>query len=100
MSDALMQERYLIRSRWDIMAKVLDVAKSPLPKTRIMYGANLSFRQLEKYLEFLLDVGLLTVSEERQSKVKKLFVTTEKGLSFLEAYRTLGEIVGEKKKRS
>ena len=89
-----------LRSMWDIMAKILNVAKSPESKTHIMYGANLSFRQLDRYMELLLDKGLLNVSEERQSKVKKVFVTTDKGFSFLEAYRTLREIVGKQKRRS
>jgi predicted transcriptional regulator len=80
------------------MAGILRVAKSSESKTHIMYGANLSFRQLERYLELLLDRGLLRVSEERRSKATKLFVTTDKGLSFLEAYRRLEEIVREKKR--
>lgn len=78
------------------MAEVLRVAKSPECKTHIMYGANLSFRQLDRYLELLFDRGLLRALEESHSKAKKLFVTTEKGVSFLEAYRRLEKIVGEK----
>ncbi len=80
------------------MARVLSVAKSPESKTHIMYGANLSFRQLESYLELLTDRGLLRVSEEKQSKATKLFVTTRKGLSFLEAYQRLEETIREKKR--
>jgi len=49
----------LQRGRWDIMASVLRVARSPKSRTHIMYGANLSFRQLERYMELLLDKGLL-----------------------------------------
>jgi len=75
------------------MASVLQVAKSPESKTHIMYGANLSFRQLERYLEFLVDRELLRVLEERRSKVTKLFVTTDSGVSFLETYHKLEEIV-------
>lgn len=85
------------RSQWDIMAKVLRVAKSPESKTHIMYGANLSFRQLESYLKLLLDRGLLRVSEEKHSKAAKLFVTTDDGVTFLKAYRRLEEIVKEKR---
>jgi len=62
-----------------------------------MYGANLSFRQLKRYLKLLVDGGFLSVSEERRSKVTKLFVTTDDGVSFLEAYRRLEEIVKGKK---
>ena len=79
------------------MASVLQVARSPESKTHIMYGANLSFRQLERYLKFLLDRGLLRVSEERHTKATKLFVTTDSGVSFLEAYHRLEEIIRGKK---
>lgn len=79
------------------MASVLRVARGPESKTHIMYGANLSYRQLERYLRFLLNTGLLRVSEETHSRAAKLFVTTEKGVSFLEAYRRLEETVTGKK---
>ncbi|MDH5462461.1 MAG: winged helix-turn-helix domain-containing protein [Candidatus Bathyarchaeota archaeon] len=87
----------LQRSRWDIMATVLEIAKRPESKTHVMYRANLSFRQLERYLELLLEKGFLKVLEASQSRAAKLFVTTEKGLSFLEAYHRLEEIVSGKK---
>ena len=90
--------RKLQRSQWDIMANILRLAKSPESKTHIMYGANLSFRQLERYLKLLVDGGFLRVSEERRSKVKKLFMTTDNGVSFLEVYHRLEEIVREKKR--
>ena len=82
------------------MAKILYVAKSPEPKTHIMYRANLSFSQLERYMELLLSRGLLSVIEKRQSKVREVFVTTDKGRSFLEAHHALTEIAGKHKRRS
>jgi predicted transcriptional regulator len=63
-----------------------------------MYGANLSFRQLKRYLVFLLDNGFLSVKEERHSKVTQLFSITDSGFSFLKAYRRLEEIVKGKKR--
>lgn len=82
----------LQRSQWDIMASILRLAENPMSKTRIMYGANLSFRQLERYLKFLLDSGFLTVNEERHSRVNRLFATTDSGSSFVKAYGKLEEI--------
>lgn len=80
------------------MAAVLRIAKSSKSKTHIMYGANLSYRQLERYLEFLLDRGLLKVSGEKHSKARHLFVTTDRGLAFLKAYSMLKEIIKEKRR--
>jgi predicted transcriptional regulator len=57
-----------------------------------MYGANLSFRQLERYMALLLDKGLLSVSEETNSKAKHLYVITDLGLSFLETYCRLTDV--------
>jgi len=62
-----------------------------------MYGANLSFRQLKRYMGLLLDKGLLCVSEETNSKAKNLYVITDIGLSFLENYRRLADVGREKK---
>ena len=82
----------LQRGRWDIMASVLRVAESPKSKTHIMYGANLSFRQLKRYMELLLEKGLLCVSEETNIKAKSMYVTTDHGHSFLENYRKLVDV--------
>jgi len=80
------------------MASILQLAKSPESKTHIMYGANLSFRQLERYLKLLVNGGFLRVTEEKRSKATKLFVITNSGVSFLKAYRKLEEIVKGKRR--
>ncbi len=90
----------LQRSRWDIMATVLETAKNPESKTHVMYRANLSFRQLERYLELLLEKGFLKASEGTHSRASRLFVTTDRGHSFLAAYHRLEEIVSGKKAAS
>jgi predicted transcriptional regulator len=42
------------RSREDIVAAILDIAKHGAIKTRIMYRAFLSYPQLKEYLGMLL----------------------------------------------
>jgi len=80
----------LHRSRIDIIANVLRAALGGAKKTHIMYKCNLSFRQLQVYLDLLIDRGLLRkVSESGSSKEAKLFETTKKGRAFLDAYRNL-----------
>ncbi len=83
---------FAVRGRMDIMADILDQARTGARKTRIMYNCNLSFRQLKVYLDFLLKRSFLTlvVSAEEKSRV---FRTTKKGLTFLESYRNLQAII-------
>lgn len=58
-----------------------------------MYKCNLSFKQLGTYLSFLVDKNLLNGKLLRQSRESVLYITTEKGLSFLKAYRTLNALL-------
>ena len=48
------------RTRVEILASILNVAERATLKTHIMYKANLSHRQLEKYLTFLQDNDMLS----------------------------------------
>ncbi len=78
------------RDRVYIIAEVLSVAKDGSLKTQIMYRANLSFTQLNEYLSFLLKIKLLKVNEENG---KTFYKTTPKGMKYLEAYKTVLELV-------
>jgi predicted transcriptional regulator len=42
------------RSRGEIVAQILDVCKAGANKTRIVYQANLNFRNVDPYLETLI----------------------------------------------
>lgn len=73
------------RTRLEILASILKVASNGALKTHIMYKANLSHRQLEKYLAFLEGTGMLAqhVDEEAGSRTYRV---TEKGVGFLREY--------------
>lgn len=73
------------RTRLEILASILKVASNGALKTHIMYRANLSHRQLEKYLAFLEKTGMLAehVDEEAGSRTYRV---TEKGVGFLREY--------------
>lgn len=60
---------------------MLHMARMPTVKTRLMYGCYLSYSQLQKYLEYLTEKGLLRHGSKYQ--------TTEKGFKFLEIYKQL-----------
>ena len=83
------------RTRVEILSSILDVAGRGALKTHIMYKANLSHRQLEKYLEFLKQNGLL---EEVLDPVVgvRLYQATQKGIDFLKDYSRLSGYFYEK----
>lgn len=82
------------RSQIDIVADVLRETVGGAKKTQIMYGCNLSFRQLQTYLSLLLDRGLLRkVSEKEKGRDPRFFKTTSKGQNLLRAYDRLEELI-------
>jgi len=72
------------RSRFDIIADILHVVKGNdgARKTQIMYGANLSYKVLVRYLGEVLEACLI-----RFEKGRRCYVLTAKGREFLEHYR-------------
>ncbi len=75
------------RSKFEIMASILQVCCLPRGKTRIMCKVRLNFTQANEYLAQLTSIGLL-------SKEKGNYMTTSKGREFIAAYNRLGEIMG------
>jgi predicted transcriptional regulator len=71
------------RNDLDICADILEVSRDGAKKTHIVYGANLNFNIVKKYLQKLMDKGFLSQTEG------SCFVTTEKGTQFLEKYHNL-----------
>ena len=84
------------RTRLSIIAEILDVAKRGTLKTRIMYGASLSFVQLKEYLSFLLGANLIKVVDNPH---KSLYKTTNKGLRYLQYYMEIRELLKNEKKK-
>lgn len=52
------------RSGVEILQDILRSAAQGHRKTRIMYGANLSYEMLVKYLEFLTTKGFVVLDDE------------------------------------
>jgi len=78
------------RNDLDICGEVLTVARGGARKTRIVYQANLNFRIVEKYLARLEGGDLLREDGG-------IYVTTDRGTSFLEQYSLLKNSVFEAK---
>lgn len=81
------------RDRLYIIAEILEIARAGVLKTQIMYKANLSFVQLNAYLNMLVQISLLEVIRKNG---KKIYKTTEKGLSYLERYKGVVQLLDDK----
>ena len=70
------------RGEFDIIASMLEVAKDTnVKKTYLMYRCNLSFKQLKRYLNWILGSNL--VEKQKSSNGDETYKTTEKGDEFL-----------------
>jgi predicted transcriptional regulator len=78
------------RDRLYIIAQILVIAKDGSLKTQIMYRANLSFAQLNEYLNFLLKRELLKANTETGKTVYK---TTLKGVKYLQNYEEISNLL-------
>jgi predicted transcriptional regulator len=79
------------RSRVEIASNILRVAADGrATKTRLMYGAFLSFTQINQYLKFLMSNKLITSDPET-----RVYALTEKGLRFLSLYEEMTKLVPE-----
>ena len=84
------------RTRIQIAADILEIAKDGCRKTKIMYLGNLSFDVLRRYLDMLATCGLIELGNPQNS-----YVATDKGKRFLEEYHELqkhSEMVETKKR--
>ena len=76
------------RSRIDIVAMVLQSAMRGATKTKLMYGAYLSYAQLKEYLSFVQEKDLLAYEDGLQ-----VYRLTPRGLHFLNVYEEVKDIV-------
>ena len=68
------------RDRVSIVAAILEVANGGASETHIMFGANLSFSLLEKYLGVALNSGFICLENSK-------YYLTERGHEYLREYR-------------
>jgi len=81
------------RDRHDIILEILKTAIQGKIKTHIMYKAKLSYAQLNDYLPTLVANGFLentTIKNKKYSR--KVFITTSKGLRFIENFETMNKM--------
>jgi predicted transcriptional regulator len=76
------------RSRAEIIYAMLRSIRSGATKTRIMYGASLSFAQLKEYSKVLEERELMVYVEEL-----RLYLVTERAVRFMKAYEEINELI-------
>jgi len=79
------------RSNIEIIADMLRVGENGAGKTEIMYSANMSYTQIQKYLGFLLSRGFINKVEVGNPVVT--YQVTEKGEELLRNISTIVEIL-------
>ena len=79
------------RSNIEIIAEMLKVGENGVGKTEIMYSVNMSYAQLQKYLKFLLNNGLVTKVEVGNPCVR--YHVTDKGTELLRSIENVLDIL-------
>lgn len=69
------------RSNIEIIADMLRVGENGAGKTEIMYSANMSYSQIQKYLEYLVNQGFINRVEMDNTMVA--YQVTDSGLKLL-----------------
>jgi predicted transcriptional regulator len=85
------------RDKIVILADILEITRDGAKKTKIMYGANLSFVQVEKYITFMRTIHLIQIRTEHHGKA---YWTTEKGMTFLREFRRISVLLENKAEKS
>lgn len=81
---------FINRGLLEIIFKILTLCENPSKKTHILYKANLSYSQLQKYLYLLIDKELCV--EEGENKNKRYYIT-DKGRRFLKEFQEIRELL-------
>ena len=80
------------RSNIEIIADMLRVGENGAGKTEIMYSANMSYSQIQKYLDYLVNQGFVNKVDMDNTMVA--YQVTDSGLRLLKAIDTLMEMLG------
>ncbi len=71
---------------------MLRVGENGAGKTEIMYSANMSFSQIQRYLEYLVTQGF--INKMNMDNTMVAYRVTENGLKLLKAIDTLMVMLG------
>lgn len=80
------------RSNIEIIAEMLKVGENGAGKTKIMYNANLSYSQIQKYLGYLTGQGF--IDKVKIGNPSATYQITESGLRLLNSINSVMEMLG------
>ena len=80
------------RSNIEIIADMLRVGANGAGKTEIMYSANMSYSQIQKYLGFLMSQGF--IAKVKIGNPSVTYQVTDLGLKLLKSIDSITEMLG------
>ena len=80
------------RSNIEIIADMLRAGENGAGKTKIMYSANMSYAQIQKYLSFLVHQGFIDKVEADNTTIT--YQLTDRGLKLLKLINSLTGMLG------
>ena len=80
------------RSNIEIIADMLRVGENGAGKTEIMYSANMSYSQIQRYLDYLVSEDF--INRVNMDNTMVAYQVTESGLKLLKAIDTLMAMLG------
>ncbi len=80
------------RSSIEIIAEMLKMGENGAGKTKIMYNANLSYSQIQKYLAYLMGQGF--IDKVKIGNPSATYLITESGSKLLNSINSVMEMLG------
>ena len=80
------------RSRSEVIVNILSEALGGVNKTRLMYRCNLNFVRFSRYLQELLDAGLIERVHTNPEGIV-VYKTTDKGRELLRVLRKVEQLM-------
>ncbi|HEX2068245.1 MAG TPA: winged helix-turn-helix domain-containing protein [Nitrososphaeraceae archaeon] len=76
----------------EIIEFILSMCENGARKTHVMYRCNLNSKQINEYLNFLLECGMLEKIQERLDSKRSIYRTSDLGRDFIIKYKQLAEL--------
>ena len=80
------------RSRIEVICDILSEALGGANKTRLMYHCNLNFMRFNRYLQELLDAGLIESVSSNPAGIV-LYKTSDKGRELIRVLRKANDLM-------